>query len=383
MKFTNFAPSYQEPQKRQQVMDETKLPRYIDIVFCLVLLPLMIMLLPVEKWFVRHPLFVVMFVIWLYGVYFLNRRVTAPLILVRKKYLWALVIVVLTIFVTYLISQYPLGGHHLLNGPYPRNEAVPYPHPRHPSPIKLRMHQQGIWLLFVVVTVFSHSVGLLAMLNIRTLEKKELEQEKQKAELALYKAQINPHFLFNTLNTLYGLLITGSDKAEAAFMQFTGIVKYMYSNPSKDTIPLTEEAEYISRYIGLQKLRLNSHTEVTFDSRIDNNSDAQIVPMLLITFVENAFKFGVSSHIDTKIDIRLVSGSSRIYFEVKNDVVKDALKNSGDGIGIKNCKERLELIYATDYTLGIEQTGGYYLVRLDIPATLPVKNSIFTNKRQN
>lgn len=101
--------------------------------------------------------------------------------------------------------------------------------------------------------------------------RQNIEFEKKKAELALYKAQINPHFLFNTLNTLYGLMLTQSEKAETAFMQFIHLVKYMYTRATQDTVCVTEEAEYINRYIELQKNRLDeSRTHVTFSYNNDN-----------------------------------------------------------------------------------------------------------------
>ena len=118
-----------------------------------------------------------------------------------------------------------------------------------------------------------------------------IEAEKNRAELALYKAQINPHFLFNTLNALYGLVLTKSDKTESAFIKFSNILKYMYAQTTMETISINNEVEYIRQYVDLQSLRLNKHTQVVFETQIDDEH-AKIPPMILITFVENTFKYG-------------------------------------------------------------------------------------------
>lgn len=124
------------------------------------------------------------------------------------------------------------------------------------------MRAQTVWFFFLVVTGFSLSIELIFELFRQILSKQEIEAEKNKAELALYKAQINPHFLFNTLNALYGLVLTKSDKTESAFIKFSNILKYMYAQTTSDLIFISNEVEYIRQYVDLQSLRLNKHTKV-------------------------------------------------------------------------------------------------------------------------
>lgn len=343
-------------------MNNRNLPLYIDIIFCAVLLPAMIMLLPIERWLTYHTGFVLLLVGWFYVVYLLNRKLTIPLVFRKKKYLAAVLLIVLAVGVTYLLSKYRMHGGGEGPADFFRNRRPPEIH-RHP--FKLRLHEQGVWFLFLVVTAFSIAVGLLTELYRQMLEKKELEQEKSKAELALYKAQINPHFLFNTLNTLYGLVVTRSDKAEQAFVQFTDMMKYLYSNGTADFIPVSGEVDYIRQYIGLQKLRLNEHTEVVLDVDIPD-AKALIAPMLLITFVENAFKYGVSSHMDSSIYIAVSSSEGKIGFRTRNRIFRESLQKKGAGIGIQNCRKRLALIYPGRHTLEISDDGTYFDVRLTI-----------------
>ena len=151
------------------------------------------------------------------------------------------------------------------------------------------MRAQTVWFFFLVVTGFSLSIELIFELFRQILSKQEIEAEKNKAELALYKAQINPHFLFNTLNALYGLVLTKSDKTESAFIKFSNILKYMYAQTTSDLISISNEVEYIRQYVDLQSLRLNKHTKVVFETEMDDEQ-IQIPPMILITFVENSFQ---------------------------------------------------------------------------------------------
>ncbi len=111
---------------------------------------------------------------------------------------------------------------------------------RQPVP-KIKLQQQAVWFLYIVVMTFSMAVGLLTQLYHQIMERQAVEFERKKAELALYKAQINPHFLFNSLNTLYAMVLTGSAQVEDAFTQFIGLMKYMYANNTKDKIPVCTE----------------------------------------------------------------------------------------------------------------------------------------------
>lgn len=154
------------------------------------------------------------------------------------------------------------------------------------------------------MTGFSLAIELTFELFRQILSRQEIEAEKNKAELSLYKAQINPHFLFNTLNTLYALVLSGSDKTESAFVKFSGILRYMYSDSASELIPAERELDYIRQYVDLQKLRLNRHTQVDLTIEIANGQ-ILIPPMILITFVENAFKYGTSSDSDCRVRIRI------------------------------------------------------------------------------
>ncbi len=215
---------------------------------------------------------------------------------------------------------------------------------------------------------------MLSQLNKQISLNKDMALEKKRAELALYKAQINPHFLFNTLNTIYGLIITKSDEAEEAFILFTNLMKYIYTNGTADQIPVDDEVEYIKQYIGLQVLRINKSTEVDFNYTNNERSGAAllIAPMLLITFVENAIKYGVSSHTPSKIDINIMVDKHELRLTTHNPILNDnGNPDKKAGIGIKNCRQRLQLLYPKRHKLSISDNG----VEYDIELVIQLKQS--------
>lgn len=332
-------------------MKEKNITLSIDLIFCVIILPLVITMVPVEKWIEKYTLFAVSLVAYMYVLYFAIRKVNFPQLFMNRRYGRMAVFILLFLGTTYLLSLFP----------YPESAAdnsALHPH------LKEHLRSQTVWFLFLVVSGFSLSVSLIFELFRQTLAKKELESQKNKAELALYKAQIDPHFLFNTLNTLYGLVIQKCEKAESAFAQFADMVQYMYTHAKDDTVAVRDEIDYIGHYIDLQSLRLNSHTKVVWECETDDDT-LRIPPMLLVTFVENAFKYGASSSKDCTIRIRMEIEEGVLRFTTQNGIMKKRHEKE-PAVGIENCRARLGLLYPGRFTLTAREENSEYELNLTI-----------------
>lgn len=317
----------------------------------MVILPIVLMLTPVEKWIVHHTAFMLTLITYLYTLYFAYRKINLPSMFLQKKYVKAVMIVITIVIITELISSFPLPDNSENNiGEISKISTE----------AKRHLRTQIVWYFFFIVTGFSLAIELVFELFKQIISKQEIEAEKNKAELALYKSQINPHFLFNTLNAIYGLVVSQSDKTESAFIKFSNIMQYMYSQSTSDTVDIESEIDYISQYVDLQKLRLNHHTKIYLTTQVDDYG-MRIPSMILITFIENAFKYGTSPDIDCYIKISITVKDGKLLFETENKVMKRK-KDNVNAIGIKNCRKRLELLYPDRFSLSnYEQDGKYYV----------------------
>lgn len=332
---------------------------WIDLAFCLLFLPLMLLVFPVERWWGTYPRFFLLLVAWLYATYFIYRYFVIPRLCrtgLRSRVI-AGAVVVASLAVTFAFASYNITSpfYHLRQQVYDEYTFPVW---------GVRQNQQAVWLHYILVVAFCAVVGTLTEAYRQRLARREVELARNKAELALYKSQINPHFLFNTLNTLYGLVITRNDKAESAMERFITLTKYLYNNAGRDWIPISEEVDYIEQYIELQKLRLSACAAVSFDHAVEH-SELQLPPMLLITFVENAFKHGISSEEECFVNITLNQTANCLQFEVVNSVFD---RGHADSMrtGIDNCRKRLALLYPARHSLSCERREHDFRVQLTI-----------------
>ena len=189
-------------------------------------------------------------------------------------------------------------------------------------------------------------------------QRKSLENEKLNAELAFLRSQINPHFLFNSLNNIYSLAYQKSDKTPEAILKLSDIMRYMLYESNEETVLLAEEINYLHNYIDLQKLRFKEKVYVDFHVDIEE-PEHRIMPLLLISFLENAFKHGVSTDASLPIRIHIDVNNGRLHFKAenaKNQLNKDQTK----GIGLANLQRRLQLGYPDRHTLNIVESDNYY-----------------------
>jgi len=195
----------------------------------------------------------------------------------------------------------------------------------------------------------------------------ELNEQKKTAELSALKNQLNPHFLFNTLNNLYALSIKKSDEAPEVISKLSDILDYMLYRCNDKFVSLSKEIEVIENYIVLEKIRYGNRANVSF--KIDVQEEIKIAPLILLSFVENSFKHGVGQEINVaKIDIALKASSDKIDFSIKNSIpsILPEPESEDNSIGLKNVRKQLELIYGDSFQLEANKTHGTYDVQLNI-----------------
>jgi two-component system, LytTR family, sensor kinase len=201
-------------------------------------------------------------------------------------------------------------------------------------------------------------------------ERKEKENENLKSELALLRSQISPHFMFNVLNSLAAMARKKSEHIEEAIINLSQLMRYMLYESSIEKTTLGEELEYLNNYIDLQRLRFGSLVSVVIE-RGNTNLQLPIEPMLLIPFVENAFKHGVGMVNQPEILITVSTSGQSIDFQVKNKVGNlQQEKDHTPGIGLQNVKRRLELLYSNKFSLKTGQENGWFDAHLVIMATV-------------
>lgn len=195
----------------------------------------------------------------------------------------------------------------------------------------------------------------------------ELNEQKKTAELSALKNQLNPHFLFNTLNNLYALSIKKSDRAPEVISKLSDILDYMLYRCNDKYVSLFKEVELVENYIALEKVRYGNRANVSFE--IDVQEEVKIAPLILLSFVENAFKHGVSQEIKVaRIDIDLKASVDQINFSIKNSTPEVASDPGADdnSIGLENVKKQLELIYGDAFQLDTNKTQDGFHVQLNI-----------------
>lgn len=212
--------------------------------------------------------------------------------------------------------------------------------------------------LFIIALFFS------LMLRIRE-RMTRIKEEKLQVELNSLKAQINPHFLFNTLNSIYALAIKNDEKTADAVINLSELMRYIIKDAHNNKVLLEKELNYISNYIDLQRSRFGNTARIYFTADGDAK-EKEIAPLLLITFIENAFKYGINPDADSEIRIQIDIKKTDLHLQVYNKKVKIGNAINSTCIGIKNTKERLQLLYPSKHAITITDNNSYFLVDLII-----------------
>ncbi len=209
------------------------------------------------------------------------------------------------------------------------------------------------------------ALRIYAEWNKNERNKKEIEAQKSASELSFLKNQLNPHFLFNSLNSIYSLTTKKSNDAPEAVITLSELMRYMLYETNNDFVPLNKELEYIQNYLKLQRLRIANNKNVTINIH-GSISNQKIRPLLLISFIENAFKYGTDYKGNTEVKIEIHVNEDEMQFKCINLIGNRKKDNDSSGIGLKNTKERLEYLYPEKHTLVVEDDNDRFIVNLQL-----------------
>lgn len=292
----------------------------------------------------RHA---ILFNVVLIGLFYLNTYILIPRVLARKHWLHYVGAITLCLAVVLVLSH--LIDYLLTGGS---------PHPGRPT--------YFVIINFLLVFGLSTALRLTSDRIKFEREREQRENENLKSELSLLRSQISPHFIFNILNSLASLARKKSDQLEPVIIQLSQLMRYMLYDASEKRMTISKEIEYLTNYIDLQKLRFGSDISIRFNSQV-SRGEVSIEPMLLIPFVENAFKHGTGMVIDPAIDIELKSDDTTLHFTVRNKFSSaDQAKDPSSGIGIQNVRRRLDLLYKNKHVLHLLRDGGIFRVELEL-----------------
>ncbi len=318
--------------------------------------------------------------IYLISFYYLNTLLLIPNLFFKKRWGWYIAsIVALLVLFLYLpewMSSLVSDQLPEPNIPMGMRDFPPLPYdslaPNHPlaSPRGHGKHHfhffPGSYWIFLLVFAISTCISVIQQWLRLEANTKEIEKEKLGTELQFLKSQVNPHFIFNTLNNIYSLALTGSDKTASSILKLSAIMRYIISDAAINFVSLEKEVEFTKHIIDLQMDRLTDKVSVDFvvEGSVEHK---MIAPLMFIPFVENAFKYGVSTKENTKITFRLETFSNEIIFSASNTKVKSENDNrETTGIGINNVKRRLALLYPYKHILQIDETEKLFSVKLQI-----------------
>jgi len=241
----------------------------------------------------------------------------------------------------------------------------------HPSSngVQIREIRSGAMTTVQVILPIILSIGMCVALKVNAhLDRnkvllQQIKQTQLNAEIKYLKYQVQPHFLFNTLNNIYALVDTAPVKAKQSIHTMSKMMRYLLHDASNNKVPLVKEIEFLERYIDLMQLRVSSNLVLTKNFPIINQP-IKIAPLLLITFIENAFKHGIDAIKDSYITIDLEIEKEHIKYAVINSSFPEKENNTDSGIGLENLKKRLDILYPNRFNLVTKEENNTYIAQL-------------------
>ena len=327
-------------------------------------------------------------------IFLIHNFILAPMLVYRqRKWLYAVsTVVILAVFVVWQCSHRPAFRH-------PGDEGIPQAERYHDGPRHAGQLEQGappedfrdrpprfnerrrknrhqppvligehdVVATIILVLMLGMNLGVKLYFKTRNDQKKleRLEKENLEQQLEYLKYQINPHFFMNTLNNIHALVDIDPQKAQESIVELSKMMRFILYEGDKQGVPLAREFEFIRNYLRLMRLRFTDKVQISVDLP-QEVPDATVPPLMLISFIENAFKHGISYQRPSFVDISVSTENRRLHFICHNSKANKPNQEKG-GVGLANVKKRLTLLYDSDYTLNIEDHAESYKVTLDIP----------------
>lgn len=314
--------------------------------------------------------FFVFFVIFP-SIFYIHRFVFIPYLVEQKRYFLYILVFVCFFLLVFWVKPFDavMSSVPQRPGPPPGMEPDFFNEPRPMPESRQRDSHFDIMstILFLLVWLLSSAMFVFRKWRLTEQRALQAEAEKANAELSFLKAQVNPHFLFNTLNNIYSLAVDKSEHTADSIMKLSNIMRYITDEAREDKVSLQQELDCMRDYIDLQRLRLGKNAQVMFTAT-GPMERRKIPPLLLMTFVENAFKYGISNHEPSPIMIRVEVGEKELYFETMNKLYKKKTQLERTGIGQQNALKRLQHMYPSKHTISIDTAGGFYTVKLSLQA---------------
>ena len=311
------------------------------------------------------------------ALFYINSLLFIPQFLIKGRITYYIGVVILVIGViiaaNYFFNHlFDLDSRSFSDNPNPnpphahdiarRLSRRPSPH-TNPHTIR-RIIRPFFSALFIVAVSTSYVFLMEWFKNER--KKKDIENENLVSELSFLKSQVSPHFLFNTLNNIYSLSLSNSATTSNAIMKLSLLLRYMLYEADARQVSLDKEIEYLNNYIELQKMRIREGVNISFITE-GNFAGKMIEPMLLIPFIENAFKHGINYSTPSDVIIKITLLGNQLHLNAENTIYNNARQSDASGIGLNNVKRRLNLLYPNNlHTLNIEDSDGKYKVDLKI-----------------
>lgn len=293
----------------------------------------------------------------------------------RKVYIICILLIVTTLsFSTYMISetliqkerQKELQGERTRPREFPANTFIYFVDKYSPHVLDIKIRIGTIFFYYLLFSLTS-TIALIIRL---ILKEYNYEQEQTKMELKTLRMQLNPHFLFNTLNNIYSLINTSPEKAQKCIYMLTKILRYVLHDDDRSLrVPFYKEVEFVENYIELQKIRCGNHVEIVSEIDLDEiDLNKMVIPLLSVSLLENAFKYGVHPSKKSFIRFRLYRNGNTIVTTTENTIF-DNLDTTEEhtGIGLKNLRKRLDILFFNAYALNLREENNMFITEMIVP----------------